>query len=123
MLSALHFVATPTAQPLADALVVIRICIGSSHVKFRRQRRLSLSPKAGAKWLLHLLVLTGSTMNFARSANLRGHWFPGTSGIQLSSLGIPGEVVLGNALADKRRLVMYTPMHWLEKWPLRLQNS
>ena len=35
--------------------------------------------------------------------------------IQLSSLGIPGEVVLGNALADERRLVMYTPMHWLEK--------
>ena len=28
--------------------------------------------------------------------------------IQLSSLGIPGEVVLGNALADERRLVMYT---------------
>ncbi|MEN4169442.1 SAM-dependent DNA methyltransferase [Serratia marcescens] len=42
--------------------------------------------------------------------------------IQLSSLGIPGEVVLGNALADERRLVMCTPMHWLEQWPLRLQT-
>ncbi|AQT64841.1 hypothetical protein B0W01_13965 [Serratia marcescens] len=42
--------------------------------------------------------------------------------IQLSSLGIPGEVVLGNALADERRLVMYTPMHSLEQWPLRLQT-
>ncbi len=42
--------------------------------------------------------------------------------IQLASLGIPGEVVLGNALADERRLVMYTPMHWLEQWPRRLQR-
>ncbi|HFF8973980.1 TPA: hypothetical protein ACXEV6_002843 [Serratia marcescens] len=42
--------------------------------------------------------------------------------IQLYSLGIPGEVVLGNALADERRLVMCTPMHWLEQWPLRLQT-
>jgi hypothetical protein len=42
--------------------------------------------------------------------------------IQQSSLGIPGEGVLGNALADERRLVMYTPMHWLEQWPLRLQK-
>lgn len=40
----------------------------------------------------------------------------------LSSLGIPREVVLGNALADERRLVMYTPMHWLEQWPLCLQT-
>lgn len=42
--------------------------------------------------------------------------------IQLSSLGIPGEIVLGNVLANERRLVMYTPMHWLEKWPLRIQQ-
>ncbi|WP_350984152.1 hypothetical protein [Serratia marcescens] len=42
--------------------------------------------------------------------------------IQLSSLDIPGKVVLGNALADERRLVMYTPMHWLEQWLLRLQT-
>jgi hypothetical protein len=42
--------------------------------------------------------------------------------IQLSSLGIPGEIVLGNALANERRLVMYTPMHWLGKWSLRIQQ-
>lgn len=40
--------------------------------------------------------------------------------IQLSSLGIPGEIVLGNALANERRLVMYTPMHWLGDWSLRI---
>ena len=42
--------------------------------------------------------------------------------IQLSSLGIPGEIVLGNALANERRLVMYTPMHWLGKWSLRIHQ-
>jgi len=42
--------------------------------------------------------------------------------IQLSSLSIPGEIVLGNVLANERRLVMYTPMHWLGKWPLRIQQ-
>jgi len=42
--------------------------------------------------------------------------------IQLSSLGIAGEIVLGNALANERRLVMYTPMHWLGKWSLRIHQ-
>lgn len=42
--------------------------------------------------------------------------------IQLSSLGIAGEVVQGNALTDERRLVMYTPMHWLGQWPLWLKQ-
>ncbi|WP_410764428.1 hypothetical protein [Erwinia psidii] len=42
--------------------------------------------------------------------------------VQLSLLGVPGEVVLGNALTDERLLVMFTPMHWLEQWPSRLHQ-
>ncbi|WP_246593349.1 N-6 DNA methylase [Photorhabdus akhurstii] len=43
--------------------------------------------------------------------------------IQLSLLGIPGEVVVGNALTNERHRVMYTPVHWLENWPCRLRKN
>ncbi|WP_431022174.1 N-6 DNA methylase [Erwinia rhapontici] len=62
---------------------------------------------------------------------LRHLWVSGTdidpvaSGmayIQLSLMGVAGEVVTGNALSDERRRVMYTPAHWLGNWPYRLKN-
>ncbi|WP_336844165.1 N-6 DNA methylase [Providencia rettgeri] len=40
--------------------------------------------------------------------------------VQLSLLGIAGEVVLGNVLADERREVWYTPAHYLGNWSFRL---
>jgi len=46
----------------------------------------------------------------------------GMAYIQLSLMGIAGEVVTGNALSGERRRVMYTPAHWLENWPLRLKS-
>ena len=46
----------------------------------------------------------------------------GMAYIQLSLMGIAGEVITGNALTDERRRVMYTPVHWLENWPLRLES-
>lgn len=46
----------------------------------------------------------------------------GMAYIQLSLMGIAGEVVTGNALNGERRRVMYTPAHWLENWPLRLKK-
>lgn len=46
----------------------------------------------------------------------------GMAYIQLSLMGIAGEVVTGNALSGERRSVMYTPAHWLGNWPLRLKS-
>ncbi|WP_334223574.1 hypothetical protein [Photorhabdus bodei] len=43
--------------------------------------------------------------------------------IQLSLLGIPGEVVIGNALTNERHRVMYIPVHWLGNWPCRLRKN
>ncbi|TNH43530.1 N-6 DNA methylase [Photorhabdus luminescens] len=43
--------------------------------------------------------------------------------IQLSLLGIPGEVVIGDALTNERHRVMYTPVHWLGNWPCRLRKN
>ncbi len=50
ILSALQLVATPAAQPLADALVVVKDMYRKQSRKVPAQRRLSLSPKAGARW-------------------------------------------------------------------------
>jgi hypothetical protein len=46
----------------------------------------------------------------------------GMAYIQPSLMGIAGEVITGNALTGGRRRVMYTPVHWLENWPLRLES-
>lgn len=62
---------------------------------------------------------------------LRHLWVSGTdidpvaSGmayIQLSLMGVAGEVVTGNVLSGERRRVMYTPAHWLGNWPYRLKH-
>ncbi|PQL00987.1 integrase [Pantoea ananatis] len=44
----------------------------------------------------------------------------GMAYIQLSLCGIPGEVVIGNALCDERRRVLLTPVHYWEGWSHRL---
>lgn len=46
----------------------------------------------------------------------------GMAYIQLSLMGVAGEVVTGNALSGERRRVMYTPAHWVGNWPLRLKS-
>lgn len=46
----------------------------------------------------------------------------GMAYIQLSLMGVAGEVVTGNALNGERRRVMYTPAHWLGNWPYRLKS-
>lgn len=46
----------------------------------------------------------------------------GMAYIQLSLSGIPGEVVVGNALSDERRRVLRTPVHYWERWPYRLHS-
>ncbi len=46
----------------------------------------------------------------------------GMAYIQLSLCGIPGEVVIGNALCDERRRVLLTPVHYWEGWSRRLQK-
>jgi len=46
----------------------------------------------------------------------------GMAYIQLSLCGIPGEVVIGNALSDERRRVLLTPVHYWEGWSRRLQE-
>lgn len=46
----------------------------------------------------------------------------GMAYIQLSLMGVAGEVVTGNALSGERRRVMYTPAHWLGNWSYRLKN-
>ncbi len=38
----------------------------------------------------------------------------GMAYIQLSLCGIPGEVVIGNALCDERQRVLLTPVHYWE---------
>ncbi len=43
--------------------------------------------------------------------------------IQLSLCGVAGEVVIGNALCDERRRVLYTPMHYLGNWSYRLRTE
>jgi len=45
----------------------------------------------------------------------------GMAYIQLSLCGIPGEVVIGNALCDERRRVLLTPVHYWEGWSARLR--
>jgi len=46
----------------------------------------------------------------------------GMAYIQLSLMGIAGEVVTGNALSGERRRVMYTPAHWIGDWSYRLKS-
>lgn len=46
----------------------------------------------------------------------------GMAYIQLSLMGIAGEVVTGNALSGERRRVMYTPAHWIGNWSYRLKS-
>ncbi|AUX71603.1 hypothetical protein [Erwinia pyrifoliae] len=46
----------------------------------------------------------------------------GMAYIQLSLCGVAGEVVIGNALSDERRRVLYTPMHYWGGWPYRLRS-
>jgi type I restriction-modification system DNA methylase subunit len=45
----------------------------------------------------------------------------GMAYIQLSLMGIAGEVVTDNALSGERRRVMYTPAHWIGNWSYRLK--
>ncbi len=40
--------------------------------------------------------------------------------IQMSLLGIPGEVLIGNSLTLKINQVMHTPMHFIGDWDLKL---
>lgn len=47
----------------------------------------------------------------------------GMAYIQLSLMGVAGEVVTGNALYGERRTVMYTPAHWIGNWSNRLKIS
>ncbi|MGV0082739.1 N-6 DNA methylase [Rahnella aceris] len=47
----------------------------------------------------------------------------GMAYIQLSLMGVAGEVVTGNALNGERRRVMYTPAHWIGNWSLRLRKT
>ncbi|WP_413725593.1 N-6 DNA methylase [Sodalis sp. RH16] len=47
----------------------------------------------------------------------------GMAYIQLSLMGLAGEVVTGNALNGERRRVMYTPAHWIGNWSLRLRKT
>ena len=42
--------------------------------------------------------------------------------IQLTLWNIPGEVIVGNTLADERREVFYTPAHWLGMWNVKLRR-
>lgn len=46
----------------------------------------------------------------------------GMAYIQLSLMGVAGEVVTGNALNSERRCVMYTPAHWSGNWSNRLKK-
>jgi type I restriction-modification system DNA methylase subunit len=46
----------------------------------------------------------------------------GMAYIQLSLMGIAGEVVTGNALSGEPRRVMYTPAHWIGNWSYRLKS-
>ncbi|MBU9861777.1 SAM-dependent DNA methyltransferase [Rahnella aceris] len=46
----------------------------------------------------------------------------GMAYIQLSLMGLAGEVVTGNALSGERRRVMYTPAHWIGNWSYRLKS-
>ena len=50
------------------------------------------------------------------------HVASGMAYIQLSLMGIAGEVVTGNALSGERRRVMYTPAHWIGNWSYRLKS-
>ncbi|WP_255611204.1 N-6 DNA methylase [Rahnella sp. GSA61A] len=50
------------------------------------------------------------------------HVASGMAYIQLSLMGIAGEVVTGNALSGERRRVMYTPAHWIGNWSYRLKT-
>jgi len=43
--------------------------------------------------------------------------------IQLTLWNIPGEVIVGNTLADERREVFYTPAHWLGMWNVKLRRQ
>lgn len=83
MLSALQLVTTPAAQPLADALVVIKDMYRKQSRKVPATAPLEFVPESWRKVVLHLQVLTGSTMNFVRSASLRGRCAPGTSGLKV----------------------------------------
>ncbi len=47
----------------------------------------------------------------------------GMAYIQLSLMGIAGEVVTGSALSGERLRVLNTPVHWLENWPRRLNTG
>lgn len=80
MLSALQLVATPAAQPLADALVVIKDMYRKQSRKVPATAPLDFVPES---WRKVVITPTGSTMNFVRSASLRGRCAPETSGLKV----------------------------------------
>lgn len=75
MLSTLQLVAIPAAQLLADTLVVIKDM-------YRKQSRKVPAPLEFVQGGMR--VLTGSTMNFVRSASLRGRCAPGNIWVESS---------------------------------------
>lgn len=71
MLSALQLVATPAAQPLADALVVIKDMYRKQSRKVPATAPLEFVPESWRKVVITPAGIDRSIMNFVRSASLR----------------------------------------------------
>ncbi|MCX8967026.1 SAM-dependent DNA methyltransferase [Erwinia psidii] len=116
-----------TPWDVASLMAQLQLC--DIKAKLQRQPFITLNEPACGSGCMVLAFA-----NALREAGLSPHrhlWVSATdvdplaagmAYIQLSLCGIAGEVVIGNSLANERRRVLHTPVHYFENWPVRLNG-
>ncbi|CCP01916.1 hypothetical protein BN439_0827 [Erwinia amylovora Ea644] len=115
--------------PWSVGLMMAQLQLGNVEEQFRDKPFITLSePACGAG------CITLAFASVLREAGFPPHrrmWVSATdidplaaamAYIQLSLCGVAGEVVIGNALCDERRRVLYTPMHYWGRMAYRLRS-
>ncbi|WP_437890434.1 SAM-dependent DNA methyltransferase [Phytobacter sp. V91] len=115
--------------PWSVGLMMARLQLGVVEEQFRDKPFITLSePACGAgcmalafAWVLREAGYSPHRYLWVSATDI-DPLAAGMAYIQLSLIGVPGEVVIGNSLSGERRRVLYTPVHLLENWTYRLQQ-
>lgn len=118
--------------PWEVSRLMAEVSIGDSEslaAQVERQGFITVSdPACGAGVMLIAFAeaVAGKGINFQQCVHVTAQDIDPTAAhmcyIQLSLLGVPGQVVIGNSLATEAREVFDTPMHWIGGWPIRLRS-
>jgi len=116
--------------PWSVSLMMAQLQLGNVGEQFRDKAFMTLSePACGAGCMT---LAFASVLREAGYSPHRHLWVSATdidplaagmAYIQLSLCGVPGEVIIGNALLDERRRVLLTPAHYWGNWPYRLKTK